>query len=147
MKAFKSVDELLAFAIKEEEGAAAFYKALGQPAMKAMFEEFSREEEGHKQKLQKIKSGEQKSLPQQKILDLKIGDYLVEAEPSDDMDYQQALVLAMQKEKAAFRMYTDLATAAQDPQVRQILQGLAQEEAKHKLRFEVEYDEHVLQEN
>lgn len=151
MNNFTSVDELLAFAIKEEEGAAAFYKALAkkmsQPAMKAMFEEFSREEEGHKQKLIQIRSGDQKAQPQSKVLDLKIADYLVEADPKPDMDYQQALVLAMQKEKAAFRMYTDLASATQDGKVRQILQGLAQEEAKHKLRFEVEYDENVLQEN
>ena len=34
---------------------------------------------------------------EQKVLDLKIGDYLVDVEPTEHMDYQQALVVAMKK--------------------------------------------------
>ena len=63
------------------------------------------------------------------------------------MDYQQALILAMNKEKAAFRMYTDLAAAAPEEGLRNTFLALAQEEAKHKLRFEIEYDEEVMSEN
>ena len=51
---------------------------------------------------------------EQKVLDLKIGDYLVDVEPTDHMDYQQALVVAMKKEKKAFKMYIDLAGATDD---------------------------------
>ena len=43
--------------------------------------------------------------------------------------------------------YSDLAAATEDDSVRTTLLALAQEEAKHKLRFEIEYDEHVLTEN
>jgi rubrerythrin len=85
--------------------------------------------------------------PQEKVLDLKIGDYLVDAEMNPEMDYQQALMVAMKKEKAAFRMYTALAGAADDKNARTLLQSLAQEEAKHKLRFEIEYDDEILKEN
>ena len=81
------------------------------------------------------------------MLDLKIGDYLVEQKPSASMDYQSALILAMKQEKAAFRLYTDLAASTDDDNVRDLFLGLAQEEAKHKLRFEVEYDEDFLREN
>ena len=63
------------------------------------------------------------------------------------MDYQQALVVAMQKEKMAFKMYSDLAETVDDENVKNVFLSLAQEEAKHKLRFEVEYDEHVLTDN
>jgi rubrerythrin len=151
MKNFKSVDEILDFAIKEEEEAAKFYKELAgkmeRPWMKDIFEQFSREEEGHKAKLLKVKSGQVSDLPQDKVLDLKIGDYLVEAEVNTDMDYQQALIVAMKKEKEAFRMYSDLATVAQTAELKELLLGLAQEEAKHKLRFEVEYDDVILSEN
>ena len=52
-----------------------------------------------------------------------------------------------QEEKAAFRFYTDLASATDDPALTATLLGLAQEEAKHKLRFEVQYDDEVLKEN
>ena len=62
MKKFESVDELLDFAIKEEEDAAGFYKELAgkmdRAWMKEIFMQFSREEEGHKAKLLKVKSGE-----------------------------------------------------------------------------------------
>ena len=151
MKQFGSVDELLDFAIKEEEAAAAFYTSLAgrldRPWMKKVFEDFAKEELGHKAKLVKIKGGGVASLPSRKVMDLKLGDYLVDAEPSDDMDYQQALVLAMKKEKAAFRLYSDLAEVATDENVKKVLAGLAQEEAKHKLRFETEYDDQYLKEN
>jgi rubrerythrin len=151
MPKFESVGAILDFAIKEEEEAAKFYKELAgkmdRPWMKDIFEQFSREEEGHKAKLLKVKSGQVADLPQDKVLDLKIGDYLVDAEVSSDMDYQQALIVAMKKEKEAFRMYSDLASVAQTAELKEVLLGLAQEEAKHKLRFEVEYDDVILSEN
>ena len=77
----------------------------------------------------------------------KIGEYLVDTEMKSDLDYQQSLILAMKKEKAAFRMYSDLASVAEDGDVKSLLLTLAQEEARHKLRFEVEYDEFILTEN
>jgi len=151
MRDFKSVDEILDFAIGEEEASAGFYRVLAKkmdrPWMKEVFEEFAREEDGHKAKLQKFKKGELPMPPQEKVLDLKIGEYLVDAELNPDMDYQQALMVAMKKEKAAFRMYTALASATPDPNAKSLLQSLAQEEAKHKLRFETEYDDSILKEN
>ena len=151
MKQFSSVDEILDFAISEEEKAAAFYtdlaSRLDRPWMKKIFEDFAKEEQGHKAKLEGVKKGGGAGLPAGKVLDLKIGEYLVDAEPSPDMEYQDALILAMKKEKAAFRMYTELADVAEDAALKGLLQGLAQEEAKHKLRFEMEYDEQVLKEN
>jgi len=85
---------------------------------------------------------------QQKVADLKIGDYLVAVEPIEgELDYQKALIIAMKKEKAAFRLYTDLAGKVDDRGIRDLLLGLAQEEAKHKLRFEIEYDDMILAEN
>ena len=151
MKQFKSAKEILEFAISEEEAAAKFYKALAGKVekqwMKKTFLDFAREEEGHKAKLQRIQKGELPELNNQKVLDLKIGDYLEDVKVSADMDYQQALIVAMKKEKAAFRMYSDLASVTQSGDLQAVLLSLAQEEAKHKLRFEVEYDEEILKEN
>jgi rubrerythrin len=120
MKAFGSVDEILDFAIGKEEEAAQLYTRLGHQTkkswMRQVFEEFANEELGHKAKLLAIK----------------------------DLDYQDALVLAMKEEKAAFRLYSDLAAATDDEALRETLLALAQEEARHKLRFEIEYDDHIL---
>jgi len=145
------VDKILDFAIENEEKAAQFYTdladRLGQQHMKDIFLGFAREERGHKAKLVEIKKGKLMLRSEQQIIDLKIGDHLKDVELSADLEYQQALILAMKAEKAAFKLYSDLASAADDPVLKEMLLGLAQEEAKHKLRFEVEYDDEILKEN
>lgn len=115
--------------------------------MKEIFLNFAKEEAGHKKKLTDIKAGKRFAPSSKKIADLKIGDYLVDVEPSDKLDYQQALVLAMKKEKKAFKLYTDLAASSGDDEMEQTFLSLAQEEAKHKLRFELEYDDYIMTEN
>lgn len=151
MENFKSLDALYDFAIGEEEAAAKFYREIAgkmdRAWMRETFDQFAREEDGHKAKLLKMKSGDILTIPQEKILDLKIGDYLVDIEANADMDYQDALIVAMKKEKAAFKMYTTLAGMADNEQAKEVLLSLAQEEAKHKLRFEIEYDDVILKEN
>ena len=146
-----SVDKILDFAIRQEEKAARFYTELAQKMphkhMTEALLSFAEEEMGHKAKLLQIKSGKQMQAAEEKILDLKIGDYLKDAEPSSDISYEQALILAMKAEKAAFRMYSDLASVTDDSELKAALLGLAQEEAKHKLRFEIEYDDEFLKEN
>jgi len=53
----------------------------------------------------------------------------------------------MKQEKAAFKLYSNLADKTDDDNLKALFLTLAQEEAKHKLRFEVEYDEVILKEN
>ena len=149
MEKFQSADALLDFAIAREEEAVEFYNELAekaQGAAKKAFQDFAKEEMGHKQKLLRIKAGKQFAPVEGKIVDLKIADYVVDVDEEGELDYQQALILAMKKEKAAFRLYTDLAEAADDENLKSLLTALAQEEAKHKLRFEIEYDENILSE-
>jgi len=151
MKDWKSVDEVLDFAIGNEEMAAQFYTDMAAKMkkawMKKTFEDFAKEEKGHKKKLKAVKAGKLMVKSEKKVMDLKIGDYLTNAEVSPDMDYQDALILAMKAEKAAFKLYSDLADSVGDKGVKETFLALAQEEAKHKLRFEIEYDEHVMTEN
>ena len=149
---FNTVDELLDFAISEEEKASEFYVGLAdrmdRPWMKKIFVEFSREELGHKAILEGIKKGGDLQPLQEQILDLKILEGLQTGEaPTDNIDYQQALIIAMKAEKEAYILYTSLAELARDEKAKSVLYRLAQEEAKHKLRFEMEYDEIILQEN
>ncbi|MBP2681585.1 MAG: hypothetical protein H6Q78_1448 [Candidatus Krumholzibacteriota bacterium] len=148
MTKFSTVDDILDFAVREEEGAVEFYTGLAakaSPAMKGAFEAFAAEEKGHRAKLLDIKAGKLILDARDTVVDLKIADYLIEVTPSPHMSYRDALILAMKKEKAAFKMYTDLAARTQGA-LRETFLGLAQEEAKHKLRFEVEYDDDFLRE-
>ena len=86
-------------------------------------------------------------IDEKQILDLKLSDYTVAEEPGPGADYQTVLIFVMKKEKAAFKLYTDLAGMTTDPAIQELLLSLAQEEAKHKLRFEIEYDDNILSEN
>lgn len=150
MEHFESAEEVIDFAIERETESQDFYMKLAErmenPKMREVFEKFATEELGHKMKLEAVKHGEI-LLGQREVMSLGIADYVVGVEPSPDMDYTEALVLAMKKEKAAYRLYLDLAAVAEDEELTDMFLSLAQEEAKHKLRFEIEYDDIVMKED
>ncbi len=150
---FKSVDEVLEFAIIEEEKAHDFYMELAKKTQKAWmkktFEQFAQEEMEHKALLLSVKAGGELKPVEGKILDLKILETLKEEDITnlEQVDYEDALKIAMQKEKEAYLLYMNLAQQVEDPKIRSLFERLAQEEANHKLRFEMEYDDYVLREN
>jgi rubrerythrin len=151
MTEFTSINEILDFAIREEQAAVDFYLQLAAQSKnhqtKKIFHEYAEEEMRHKSNLIQVKENGTFLLTDARVKDLKIAEYLVDVKPSANMSYQDALILAMKKEKAAFRMYTKLAENAEDPAVKTTFLNLAQEESKHKLRFEIEYDDFILKEN
>jgi rubrerythrin len=151
MPQFKNVDDVLNFAIAGEMEARDFYISLAKkadrPWMAEVFKEFAAEEEKHRMKLVQVKQGGDLTPLTERILDLKIADYLSDVAPTHHLTFQEALVVAMKREKESFRMYTDLASAAPNDRIRDAFQALAQEEAKHKLRIELMYDEQILKDN
>ena len=147
-----SVEKVLDFAIQKEQDASEFYaemaEKLDKQYMKDIFSQFSLEEQSHKAKLIEVKAGNLELSEPQKILDLKIAEGLTdEVVDAKDVDFQQALIIAMKAEKASYKLYNDLADMTDDANIKNIFLGLAQEEAKHKLRFEIEYDDEVYKEN
>ena len=146
-----TVDEILDSAIDQEQQSADFYEDVAQRAetagMKQVLLDFSEEEKRHKKILQAVKSGEHELTPAQEVLDLKISDYMVEVDASADISYQDALIIAMKRERAAYELYSDMAAKVPESHLKEVLTGLAKEEAKHKLFFESEYDERVLMDN
>lgn len=147
----KTAQEILDFAIQNEQDAADFYNGLAGKTelshVKDLFLAFAKEEMGHKAKLEGVQVGKLLLESEKRIVDLKIGDNLVEINLDTTLGYQEALIVAMKAEKAAFKLYSDLATATDDAGLKETLLGLAQEEARHKLRFEIEYDEQIMTEN
>jgi rubrerythrin len=149
---FESVEAVLDFAIGNEVEAHAFYLELAErmdvPAMKQVFEEFAGEELGHKAKLEAVKRGSWSlDTMTEHVQSLGLADYLLDAPPQPQMTYAEALILAMKKEKLAYRLYLDLAAGAGTGELADLFRSLAAEEAKHKLRFEIEYDDVVLKED
>lgn len=146
-----SADEILDYAIAREQEAVDFYSDLASRAREAwareLLEDFAREEARHKAKLVAVKDGQKLLSSESRIANLKIADYLVDVEVRDGISLQDALIVAMQREKAAFRLYTDLAARVDDAELRELFLGLAHEEAKHKLYFETQYEERVQRDN
>jgi len=148
---FDSVEQILQFAISKEVEAADFYTDLAskmdRPHMKKIFLDFAEEEKHHKAKLESVREGKVLLRSEEKVVDLKIGDHLMDIDVKSELSFQEALMVAIKAETNAYTMYKNLAVATDDAGLRDTFLGLAQEEAKHKLRFEVEYDDYVYQEN
>ena len=151
MKEWNNLEDILDFAIDNEIAAADFYTDLAEKVKnrhsQVLFRDFAKEEKRHQKILENIKVGGRLKPANEEIPDLKIGDYLVEVDSDKDLNYQDALILAMKREKAAFKLYTDLANSSGSAEIKELFASLAQEEAKHKLSFETEYDQYVLGEN
>ncbi len=148
---FKSVEEVLDYAVKAEENAYSFYtswsKKLEDKSLVSVFQDLAAEELKHKEFILGVKKGAVLKPSKTEITDLKISDYIINVKSSTDMDYQEALTLAMQREKEAFKLYSGLAAMAADENLKNTFKALAQEEAKHKLRLEIIYDEEIYKEN
>ena len=134
MKEFNSLDDILDFAIESEQKAIDFYGEMATKAsndeMKQIFESFAIEEMGHKAKLMEIKHIGVVVTAEKNVKDLKMSDYIVKVQPSANMLYGDALILAMQREKAQFKLYSNLASRIDDPNMKQVFEMLAMEEAK-----------------
>ncbi|HUV63173.1 MAG TPA: ferritin family protein [Sedimentisphaerales bacterium] len=145
MSEVNSNEEILEFAIAREVEACYFYLALAgrvdNPRMRKVFEELAEEELEHKRKLELeiMKLG--KTVSTEVQAGRPSGDYILADDRAVlDMDYKDVLLLAMEKEDAAFRIYVNLLGTVGDEQSREVLLAIAQEEVRHKLRFEAEYD-------
>jgi len=143
MRKFGSLIEVLDFAISRETEAHDLYVKLAdmvkKPELVKILRDLATEEVEHRIKLESVKAGE-RTIGEGKVGDLGIADYVPDVEPNPNMDYVDLLVVAMKKEKLSYKLYTDLAAAAQRKDLREIFLKLAKEEADHKLRFELEYD-------
>lgn len=143
MKRFSSLNEVWDFAIAREVEAHDFYLKLThwaeRPGVAKVFDDFAVDELQHKIRLEALKAGEV-TLHEDEVGNLGIADSMETVEPKANTTYAGALMLAMQKEKEAVAFYTALASMAMNAQVRGTLTKLAQEEAEHRLRLEIEYD-------
>jgi rubrerythrin len=145
MEEFESDAEILEFAIGREANAHQFFVDLANqmdnPTMRLLFEIFAKEELRHKAvlELEVMKRGKVVAAPQD-TADLDQTDIMVAIDSETNMNYKNALLLAMSKETKSFRLYLDLVAMMKDKESREILLSLAEEEAAHKLRFETEYD-------
>lgn len=140
-----SVGEVLELAISREIQAAEFLTQLAgrmvNPATRVLFEELAEEELGHKSKLEleMMKEG-MVARTVGRLIDVGEADYAREFDLGSDVDFREALGMAIEKERRSFRFYTHLAGIVLEEEVHEVLLQLAEEEARHLVRFEREYN-------
>lgn len=148
MKNSNSVDDILLYAIKSEKETAEFYLRLSTRARnlktKRIFEQYAREEFTHVVRLTKVRDRKPYENMEEQLSDFKLSNYVLDLKPDSNLSYSGELALAMRKVLATFRLYFDLASRANDNETQSVLQALAEDEAKHKLGFEIEYNESLL---
>jgi rubrerythrin len=140
--------DIISFAIEWEKDSAKLYEEMGKltkkPNIKAMFNEFEKEETKHREVLERLTPEKLTKVKQKTVIDLKIGDYLIDMTFKPDMNYQDILIIAMKREEKAVKMYSDMLAKIDDPEAQKLIQFLINEEANHKLRLETEYDDNIL---
>jgi rubrerythrin len=146
---FKTLDDILDFAISKEEEAEQFYLSLCDEETlsgnRKTFQEFAREEKKHVELLQTLKAGGVvegiEDYQFKWIKDIKRSDLLVDMEYEKGMNYRDILMLAIKREEKALKLYNDLQDRAETEASRNVFKILCQEEAKHKLALESMYDD------
>jgi rubrerythrin len=140
--------EVITFAIRKEAEAFNLYTTYSQrvktPGIKQMFADLAKMEQKHREILEGVGKEDVSEYQLKNVPDLKISEFVEKEEFSPDMDYASALRLAMKREEDARRMYTHLAGGTNNPKLVKLFSVLAQEESKHKLMLETEYDENIL---
>jgi rubrerythrin len=146
---FKSIDEIISFAIDREKEAVEFYTDLAKeatmPSLKETFERFAQEEVKHVDLLTDMGANKEKieSYEIKKIPDLKISDYMVEIDYKQGMPMPDILKLAMKREENAVKLYTMMADQTEKEDVKKVFNILVQEESKHKFALESLYDDYL----
>ena len=142
---FKTVKDVLEFAIRKEDAAVQFYHDLAalmkDSTTRIIFEVLGRNEMQHKSNLEfeLIKQGQVVTEDEFRVTD-EPTSYIEVDEEARSMTYTDALQLAIRKEQAAFQLFAELMVQAKDPQLRKMFFELAQEEMRHVLQFENEYN-------
>jgi len=147
----ESLRDIIAFAVKREQEAVDFYEGLASKvrseAIADELKKMAAMEMGHKRKLENMDLEGFVSKPSGDLQDLKIADYTVTSEPSEGMGWQDVVNIAMHRELASVKLYTDLAGMVSDPTIKALFEGLAGEEMGHKNYLETIWDEEVMRWN
>jgi len=145
MGKINSEQEILEFAIAKEMEAYHFFMALAgrveSDLVRTAFESMAIEELEHKAKLELelLKTG--RTVSTEETAARPENNYIIsDSDAQFDMDYSDLLLLGIEKEDAAFRIYVTMAAKTRSEESREMFLALAEEEIKHKIRFQTEYD-------
>jgi rubrerythrin len=148
MRNFETINDVIFFAIESEIQSVEFYNRLSEAALesetKALFIRLKAEEEDHIVRLQHLIDHQEEFSFISLSHHFSDEDYLSYIIPSPDVNIIDGLIIAIQKEKAAIRLYRDLAAETKKHHFNKIFLSLAAEEEKHCQKFENEYNAQIV---
>jgi rubrerythrin len=143
MKNFKTIRDILDYAIEKEAEANSFYNHLAQDVekaeLRAELENFAVDELQHKLRLEAVRDG-RIELTEEEIGSLHIAESIDDVKLRRNMSPKELLAYAIKQEDAAQRLYSQMAQLAKQDDVKELFTLLAQYEDQLKLFLEIEYD-------
>lgn len=144
----KTFADVIQYAIRHEEKEASFYERLAERSkskdQKAALMVHAEEERDHKRRLESALAGGKLPMGRRSHpdSDLKYAELLVIDESGyGAVGYEEALLHAAKREKAAQKFYEGMAAEVSDAGLKEIFTFLAEQEGKHRNRLEQEYDD------
>jgi rubrerythrin len=155
MEQYSSIEAVINRAIELEVEAMTIYDnaahTVNDDAVRQRLLEMAAQERGHRAKLEDILAGNvrwairrSKAEP---VTDLRLSDHLVGGSLDPKADYQDVLLFAAQREKAAYEFYKAMGEMVEDKLVQNLFELLATEELRHKYVLEKTYEEVVYKDN
>ena len=144
---FSSIVDILKFALSKEEASVQFYRDLAaqmkQASTRSLFEVLVRHELKHVDSLrfEIEKMGYTVDTTSDELdSTYRWEERLDMDEEAHKMHFIEALEVAIQKERAAFRLYAQMIGTTKEERFEKVLMELAEEEMRHVLQFEREYE-------
>ena len=144
--------EVLSLAIRKEIEASELYANVAErtdnPAARTLLRELAEQEENHRHLLEHLSPEHVTAFkPPRAGQDLKITEYLEATPLGPESSLQEVVIHAMKREEQARDFYQTMAEAAENGQLKRLLEKLSTMEAGHKARLEAFYDDVFLREN
>ena len=144
MKKLTSIEDVLDIAIAGEIESRQLYIKMAamveEPFVRKTVERLAEEELQHRIKLTGVKAGKA-TLEHKDVGDLGIARTLEEVKPHAGMTYRELLVFAIKKEDISCKLYEKLAAVFSRAELKDLFSKLAEEEADHRRRFELQYEQ------
>lgn len=136
-KVFNSIEEIINFAIEEEENAGEFYKTQSQKTsnveLRSLWQQLSNDEVRHKAMLLNVLDKLNGGILLDKYMISKIPEFKpVELPEKKWNEIEEAIISAVKNENEAYFMYSNLAQKMKTDEHKNILLSLAADEYRHR---------------
>lgn len=136
----EQLKDIISFAVENEIDAYEFYKNASEKikdnTLKETFKDLADEELKHKKFLEDFLVSDVDTIELNEFSDYKIAETVDKPALTIDMNFSEAIALAMKNEQEAMDMYKNLANACKNNEQKELFLGLMKMEQMHKARLE-----------